>query len=86
MYQSGQLVGHIREFSDMLLDRLLKARRPNKYRDRVGIDQTNRVIVELAHKVVTTREELTDFLNANAITDQTGEAIPSSQAPDPATP
>src|SRR5262249_13190324 len=34
VYQRGKLVGHIREFSDTLLIFLLKAERPEKYRER----------------------------------------------------
>ncbi len=35
VYQKGVLVGRIREYSDTLLIFLLKARRPQKYRERV---------------------------------------------------
>jgi hypothetical protein len=34
VYQRGKLVGHIRKFSDTLLIFLLKAERPEKYRER----------------------------------------------------
>src|SRR5215831_8149136 len=34
VYQGGKLVGHIREYSDTLLIFLLKAERPEKYRER----------------------------------------------------
>lgn len=34
VYQGGKLVGHVREYSDTLLIFLLKARRPEKYRER----------------------------------------------------
>jgi hypothetical protein len=40
VYQQGACVGHIREFSDTLMIFLLKARRPEKYRD--GIDDNKR--------------------------------------------
>ena len=37
VYQSGKLVGHIQEYSDTLLIFLLKAHRPEKYRDQVKV-------------------------------------------------
>ena len=36
VYQGRRLVGHIREYSDVLLIFLLKAARPDVYRDRVS--------------------------------------------------
>jgi hypothetical protein len=38
VYQGGELVGHIREYSDSLLMFLLKARRPGKYRENVSVE------------------------------------------------
>lgn len=35
VYQGGKLVGHVREYSDLLLIFLLKAQRPAVYRERV---------------------------------------------------
>lgn len=35
VYQSGSLVGHVQEYSDTLLIFMLKAHRPDKYRERV---------------------------------------------------
>lgn len=35
IFQGGKLVGHERQFSDRLLEIALKARRPEKYRERV---------------------------------------------------
>jgi hypothetical protein len=40
VYQGGELVGYVREYSDGLLQFLLKARRPDKFRDRVQQIQT----------------------------------------------
>ncbi|MGB8273643.1 MAG: terminase, partial [Alphaproteobacteria bacterium] len=34
VYQGGKRVGYVQEYSDVLLIFLLKARRPDKYRDR----------------------------------------------------
>jgi hypothetical protein len=38
VYQGGELVGHVREYSDTLLIFLLKARKPEKYRDRYDVN------------------------------------------------
>jgi len=40
VFQGKELVGHVRDYSDTLLIFMLKARRPNKYRDRAPMDQT----------------------------------------------
>lgn len=40
VFQGKELVGHIREFSDVLLIFLLKGRRPGKYRERVSTEIT----------------------------------------------
>lgn len=37
VFHQGEVVGHIREYSDTLLIFLLKARRPNVYRDRIDV-------------------------------------------------
>jgi hypothetical protein len=36
VYQKGELVGHVRRYSDQLLMFLLRGRRPGVYRDNVG--------------------------------------------------
>lgn len=38
VYQGGQLVGHIQEYSDTLLIFLLKAARPEVYRETIRVD------------------------------------------------
>lgn len=35
VYQKGELVGHVREYSDHLMVTLLRAHRPEKFRDRI---------------------------------------------------
>lgn len=40
VYQGGKLVGKVREYSDTLLIFLLKAHRPEKYRDRQQVEHT----------------------------------------------
>lgn len=42
VYQGGERVGVIREYSDTLLIFLLKGRRPNKYRDRGTFEHTGK--------------------------------------------
>ena len=37
VYQNGKLVGHVREYSDTLLIFTLKARAPDKYRERFDL-------------------------------------------------
>ena len=36
VYQGGELVGHVREYSDTLMIFMLKARRPEKFRERTS--------------------------------------------------
>lgn len=36
VYQGKELVGHVREYSDTLMIFMLKARRPEKFKDRVA--------------------------------------------------
>lgn len=58
IYQGGKKVGSVKQYSDRLLEMLLKARRPEKYRERLSIDddrEETRRRRELAQK---TEEEL----------------------------
>lgn len=48
VFQGGDEVGQIREFSDTLLIFLLKARRPERYRERYQVDHTGQVQIDLA--------------------------------------
>lgn len=36
VFQQGKEVGHVREYSDALMVTMLKARRPEKFKDRVA--------------------------------------------------
>jgi hypothetical protein len=51
VYQKGELVGHVREFSDTLLIFMLKARKPEVYRENVRVEHSgglnNRTVVEI---------------------------------------
>ena len=38
VFYQGKIVGSVRKYSDTLLMFMLKARRPERYRDRVGVD------------------------------------------------
>ncbi len=40
VYQSGVLVGTVREFSDTLMQTLLKGHKPDKYRERVSTEHS----------------------------------------------
>lgn len=42
VYQGGECVGHIREYSDLLIIFLLKARRPEKYRETIRQEITGK--------------------------------------------
>jgi len=38
IYQGGKLVGHETQFSDRLVELMLKARRPDKFKDRTAVE------------------------------------------------
>lgn len=42
VYQGGELVGHIREYSDTLTIFMLKARRPDKFKERTAHELTGK--------------------------------------------
>lgn len=50
VFYQGEIVGHVREYSDTLLIVALKARRPEKYRENIkqeisgGVEHTHRVV------------------------------------------
>lgn len=48
VYQGGILVGHVQEYSDTLLIFLLKAAKPEKYRDRYDIRHSGAADLEVA--------------------------------------
>lgn len=54
VYQGGKKVGTIREYSDTLLIILLKARAPEKYKERVHQEQTGKSGGPIEHKVTRT--------------------------------
>jgi hypothetical protein len=62
VYQGGVLVGYVREYSDQLLVTLLKAHRPEKFRDNVAFGA-------LAHSLGARADvaEATDQLNRHQI-------------------
>jgi hypothetical protein len=51
VFQGGQCVGYVREFSDTLLIFLLKARRPNKFREQYKHEVSGPDGKEIAYKV-----------------------------------
>lgn len=55
-----------REYSDTLMIFLLKAHRPEKYRDRHQVEHTGNVVIEVAETVVRTRTEASAALAAVA--------------------
>lgn len=52
VYQGGQLVGYVREYSDTLLIFTLKALKPDKYRDNAKVEHTGKDGAALAPAVV----------------------------------
>ncbi len=46
VYHRGQVVGHVRKFSDLLLIFMLKALRPEKYRERFDHQHAGRFTLE----------------------------------------
>jgi len=59
VYQGGELVGHMQEYSNTLTIFLLKANRPEKYRERYEIQHGGdvNINVEVREMVVRTRPE-----------------------------
>jgi hypothetical protein len=47
VYQGGELVGHVQEYSDALLQRLASAARPAKFRERVDVNQASTIVVRV---------------------------------------
>lgn len=47
VYQHGALVGHVREYSDTLLIFLLKARRPEVYRERMDVTSQQPAVLRI---------------------------------------
>ena len=44
VYQGGKLVGKVREYSDVLLIFLLKAHKPEKYRERSQVEHSGAIV------------------------------------------
>ena len=60
VYQGGVLVGHIRKYSDTLLIFMLKARRPEKFKDRISTELTGKAGGPI--QVENARDRITDRL------------------------
>ena len=60
VFQGGQQVGNIREHSDTLLIFLLKARRPDTYRERHSVEHTGPAGGPLEHRMKVDLSGLTD--------------------------
>lgn len=56
VWYKGERVGAEREYSDQLLMFILRARRPDKYRERYDVQQTN--VTDLAQRMVEGRKRL----------------------------
>ena len=51
VYQGGKNVGTVREYSDALLVTMLKARRPDKFKDRMAAELTGKNGGPIVHRV-----------------------------------
>lgn len=63
VFHQGEVVGHIREYSDTLLIFALKARRPQKYRENIKIDVSHldaAIERELARVAARNEREVSD--------------------------
>lgn len=58
VYQQGQQVGEIREYSDNLLILLLKGRKPERYRDRVDFTSAGKSVQALGDALLAAAEGL----------------------------
>ena len=58
VFQGGQQIGTVREFSDVLMIFMLKSRRPDKYRERSSIDVN--VTTDLPGRLEASRKRLGD--------------------------
>jgi hypothetical protein len=47
VYQGGEQVGEVREYSDSLLAKLAGAARPNKFRERVDVSSSQSIVVRI---------------------------------------
>lgn len=65
VYQGGECVGHVREYSDTLMIFLLKARRPEKYRERHDVNHGGTVGVEISDARETLQRKLAGLAAAS---------------------
>ena len=61
VFYQGEIVGHVRKYSDTLLMFLLKGRRPQKYRDHLRAEVTGKdgepIVTEIRRVVVDPRNQ-----------------------------
>lgn len=55
VFQSGAEVGQVREYSDRLLELMLKARRPQVYRERVDVSHSGQIARPSAEELAANR-------------------------------
>ena len=65
VYYKGEVVGHVREFSDTLLMFSLKARRPEVYRESTTVDVRAQLKAQLEITVQDAREAARANLSAD---------------------
>lgn len=79
VYQGGELVGHIQEYSDTLTIFLLKSRNPDKYRERHSLDVNHDIVGNLMELAVQVHRDLNKSSPAGATS---SPASPQGAGPD----
>lgn len=67
VFHKGEVVGYVRKYSDTLLIFLLKAARPDKYRDNLHLDLTGDIRLQAFQAVATLSPEQLRELAAGAL-------------------
>ena len=82
VYQQGQLVGTVRRYSDTLLAMLLRAARPERYRERVdlGSEPGRPVHISLSSADVEAARRLIEVMATNRLRANRDASQPSSSA------
>ena len=66
VYQGGELVGYVREYSDTLLIFLLKGGKPHKYRENIKIDSEVQVTISIEQRTREAHERLLRLRHAGS--------------------
>jgi len=61
VYQGGKLVGYVQKYSDTLLIFLLKAHRPEKFRERYDVQHSGAIVTVTADDMATARAAVREW-------------------------